>query len=133
ETISCASPPPSEPETTAARIAATLPMAQRRRSGPGATTLERTLLPQPPAQVVERARARHVRDLVEVVRRRRRGRVPLERVREPGVVADACPDSRRADDVDDEDEHAERHHERADRRSQVVRLPEPVVVIGIDA
>ena len=48
-----------------------------------------TLLTQPPSQVVERSRARHVRHVVEVVRRRRRGRVPLQRVRLPRVVADA--------------------------------------------
>ena len=35
---------------------------------------------QPAAQVVQRPRARDVRHVVEVVRRRRRGRVPLERV-----------------------------------------------------
>ena len=45
---------------------------ERARLGPRETVASATLLTQPPPQVVERSCARHVRHLVEVVRRRRR-------------------------------------------------------------
>src|SRR5215208_2313308 len=41
------------------------------------------------ADVLHRLDAAHARDRVEVVRRRRRGREPLERVAVPGIVAGA--------------------------------------------
>ena len=63
-----------------------------------------TLLTQLPPQVVERSRARHVGHLVEVVRWRRRRRVPLEGVRLPGVVATRCAATPRLQDVDREEQ-----------------------------
>ena len=90
-------------------------------------------LREPAAQVAQGPGARHVRHGVEVPRRRRRGRVPLERVRVPRVVAGARAAAHRLHDVGDEDEHAEQHHERADRRDHVVDLPQPAVRVRVDA
>ena len=87
-----------------------------------------TLLTQLPPEVVQRPRARHVRHLVEVVRWRRGRRVPLERVRLPGVVAHALPVAPCLQHVDREEEDSEAHDVRADRRGEVVALPALVVV-----
>src|SRR3990172_10386391 len=84
--------------------------ADSRRSVPGASCawasgerLEAISLAQPPPEILEGPRARDVRHAVEVVGRRRRGRVPLERVGLPGGVADAGPAAARPDDVHGED------------------------------
>ena len=77
--------------TTTAAVAAAAAMIAPRRNGPGELSgpSERIAGSQILAKVGERPRARDLRDRVEVVRRRRRGRVPLERVREPRIVAGA--------------------------------------------
>src|SRR6266516_2482700 len=96
------------PETTASAAAAAAPTAIRRSQGPGLTSsTDGSPLLQPPPQVSQRPRTRHVRNLVEVVRRWRRARVPLERVRDPGVVAGAPADACRANHVDQEEEQIE--------------------------
>src|SRR5690242_7010167 len=122
------------PETTASAAAAEAPTAISRSQGPGLTSdTNGRLLLQPAPQVSKRPCAGHVGNLVEVIRRRRRARVPLERVRHPGVVSGAPADPGRPHDVDQKDEGAERHHEGADRRNQVPGRPPAVVVVGPDA
>src|SRR4051812_44648497 len=118
------------PETTASAAPAAVPTAIRRSQKPGRTSGIGLL--KPATNVPQRSGAGHVRDLVEIVRRRGRARVPLERVAEPGIVAGAPADPRRPDDVDQEHERPERHHERADRRDEVPGGPPAVVVIGPD-
>ena len=103
----------------------------RRSQGPGCVrhVLE---LPELEPQVAERARARDVGHPVEVVRRRRRGRVPLERVPRPGIVADALTAAPALRCVPDEDEERDAHEERAQRRDQVVPLEEPLALVRVD-
>src|SRR5918994_615296 len=104
-------------------------MVHARKTAPGSTraALGRfalaTLLTEPPSQVVEGPGAGHVRHVVEVVRGRRRRRVPLERVRLPRVVSDSPAAGARPQDVDREEQDRDRHDPRADRGGEVVALP----------
>src|SRR5690242_8621586 len=121
------------PETTASAAAPAAPSAINLSQGPGRTSgMNEVLLLDASAEVTQRPGARHVGNLVEVVRGRRRARVPLERVGRPGVVPRPPARPRRLDGVDDEDERRERHHEGADRRDEVPRRPPAVVVVGPD-
>ena len=123
----CAVPSPSAPETTASRVPPAATNADRRNQGPGASSAPHwcVSLRETPPQVAQRPRARHVGDAVEIVRRRRRGRVPLQRVGEPRIVtrADALAEDVRPPDVDQEDERRQRHHAGPDRRDEVVAPP----------
>src|SRR6187200_421613 len=120
--------------TTTRPTATALAAAESRKRTPGVTraSLRRlalaTLLTQLPPQVVERSCARHVRHLVEVVRWRRRGRVPLEGVPLPRVVADALAAAACLEHVDREEQERDAHDVRADRRDEVVALPALVAV-----
>src|SRR3990172_7094404 len=75
--------------------------------------------------LLERTRAVDGRDAREVVGGRGRARGPFQRVALPRVVAGALAllerDAR--EEVVQEDQHAQRHHVRADRRDEVERLP----------
>src|SRR5204863_9390709 len=102
----CAVSSPAVPETTARSVAADAPRAVSRIQGPGALP---TALGQLSAQIVQRPRTRHVGNAVEVVRGRRRGRVPLERIRDPGVVAGPAARAARLQDVHDEHEDPGSH------------------------
>src|SRR6266566_9525935 len=124
----CAAPREAAPLTTASNVARPAKTAVRRSQGPGLDTGLR----QSPPQVAERPGTRYVRQAVEVLRRGRRGGVPLEGVREPGVVHRARTLARRLDDVDDEQQESDRHHARADRRDQVVGLPQSVLGVRVD-
>src|SRR3954447_12830056 len=126
-----AAPRPSTPLTTVAVQAATAVSAVSRSQAPAARL--GTSLRDAPAQVAKRPRARDVRHLVEVVRRRRRRRVPLERVGDPRVVDRPRAGAGRPEDVEREDEDAEAHDPRADRRGEVVALPDAALVVGVDA
>src|SRR5213595_2615672 len=112
---------------TTSPVAAAAPTTETRKTTPGVAGSGDSSGPigltQPLAEIVQRSGARHVRDGVEVVRRRRRRRVPLQRVRLPGVVADPWPAPGRADDVPEEEQECDSHDVRADRRSHVVALP----------
>src|SRR5437763_2622114 len=121
------------PETTASAAAPAAPTAINLSQGPGRTS---GMVDCPPldasTEITQRAGPRYVGNLVEVVRRRRRARVPLERVGLPGVVPRPPPGPRRLDGVDHEDERRERHHEGPDRRDEIPRRPPAVVVVGPD-
>src|SRR6202171_2175669 len=76
-----------------------------------------------PAQVANRAAAANGRNTVEVVRRWRRGRGPLERVAFPWIRR-GSPAAAHADgEVDQEDQNRGRDHERADGGHQVPGRP----------
>src|SRR5262245_23529120 len=103
-------PPPAAPLATASPVATAAATAVSRSHGPGTVTLEMTHLLEPPSDVAQWPRARNVRErLLEVFGRRRRGRVPLERVREPRVVARPLAAPPRDEDVDEEQQHAKAH------------------------
>src|SRR4051812_24902834 len=132
----CAVPRWAAPLTTASSVPADATSAVRRSQAPGAVSDTDQLplaLGDPPAQVAQRPRARHVGDALEVPGGGRRSRVPLERVRAPRVVAGESATPRRDDDVRQEDEHRDRHHAGADRRDQVVGLPETALRVRVDA
>src|SRR3954468_13519913 len=120
----CAAPSDAAPLITASRTEADAKSAVRCSHAPGLRTLD------PPAHVTQRPRARDVRNALEVPRRRRRRGVPLERVGEPRVVGGARTLARRLDDVDEEQQEADRHHTRTDRREEVVRLRQAVLAVG---
>src|SRR3954447_20623885 len=84
---------------------------------------------EPPAKIAQRSRGRDVRNTVEVPGGRRRRRVPLERVGQPGVVGGARAGACGLDDVDEEQQQADRHHAGSDRGDEVVRLHEAMIVI----
>src|SRR6188472_1588350 len=123
--------------TTTRPTATALAAADSRKRTPGVTrtSLRRlalaTLLTQLPPQVVERSCARHVGHIVEVVRRRRRGGVPLKRISLPRIVADALAAPPRLQDVDGEEQERDAHDVGADRRDEVVALP-ALVRVGVD-
>src|SRR5207247_8273596 len=95
----CAAPRDAAPLITASRVANAAASAVSRSQGPGlGTALGTTDLCKAPAKIAERAGTRDVRHAVEVVRRRRRRRVPLERVGDPRVVAGAAAGARRRGD-----------------------------------
>src|SRR3954454_24976581 len=83
----CPRPDSIEALVTTTPVAIATATIVPRRNGPGAIpsvrALESIALLQGATQVGERPGARDRRDGVEVVRPRRRGRVPLERVAEP--------------------------------------------------
>src|SRR5262249_13098985 len=122
--------------TTTSPTATELARAVSRKSAPGAAASGRRALTaldtEPPSQVVDGSRARDRRQVVEVVRRRRRGRVPLERVRLPRVVADPRASAGRPEDVDHEQQYRDPHHVRADGGREVVPLP-ALVRVRVDA
>src|SRR5919197_2164668 len=128
----CAVSRAAAPLTTASSVVAAAKSAVSRNQGPGGPCnglllgLAGTGLRESAPQVAQRPGTRHVRHPVEVVRRRRRGRVPLEGIRQPGIVPGPSPRPRRLDDVDEEEREADRHHAGADRREQVVGLEQPV-------
>ena len=76
------------PVATTSAVAAVAPSARSRSQALAARSL---LLPHLQSHVPERTVARHEGYAVEVVRRRRRGGVPLERVGAPGIGADPDP------------------------------------------
>src|SRR4029077_8076152 len=121
------------PDTTASAAAADAPTAISRSQGPGPALGTDGLLLESSTQVSQGPRTAHVGNLVEVIRRRRRARVPLEGVRHPWVVSGAPADPRRSNDVDQEEERSERHHEGADRGDEVPRGPPALVVVRVDA
>src|SRR3954452_17470026 len=109
--------------TTTAVATAAAAMVPR-RIGPGATAAvspsERIQVLQLRAQVGERTTARDRRQGVEVVRRRRRRGVPLERVAAPGVVPGPSAVVRPRDRVE-EKQCPGCGDDGADRRDRVVR------------
>src|SRR3954451_15467684 len=74
------------------------------------------------ADVAQRLVAADVRDHVEVVGRRRRGRKPFERLPAPRIVTGADAALDREVRINDGQHDPEREHEGADRRDQVVRV-----------
>ena len=81
----------------------------------------------------ERMAAADGRDDGEVVGRRRRGRRPFQRRRVPRVCAGALAMAKTAPDVDQEEQHAEREQEGAERDDEVERAPAKPVRVGVDA
>src|SRR4029079_17137690 len=122
----CAAPSDAAPLTTASSVAPAPKSAVSRSHGPG---LADTGTSDSPSKITERPRAGDVRDTVKIPGRRRRGRVPLERVGKPRVVAGPRAAPLRLPDVHDEEQDADRHDPRADRRDEVVRVHEPVLVV----
>src|SRR5215204_5644468 len=119
DSASWATPPPAAPLTTASPVATAAPTAVSRSHGPG-VTLEMAHLPQLAADVPKRAGAGHVRNRsIEVLGRRRRARVPLERIGQPGIVRRTFAAPARDDHVDEEEEDAEAHDPGADARGEV--------------
>src|SRR5262245_10256824 len=120
---------------TTSSVAIAPPTAVSRSNSPGTGSEERmgasSFLTQPPPEIVERPRARDIRHLVEVVRRRRRGRVPLERVGLPRVVPDAWR-SPRFEHVPEKEQEPDPHDPGADRGGQVEGLP-VLVHVRVDA
>src|SRR5262245_64665693 len=113
---------------TATSVAAEAPSAASRSHGLGADS--RITLLQLHAQIAQWPGAADVRHrLGEVLRRRRGGGEPLERIGDPGIVADPLAAAPRPEHVDHEEEYAGRHHPGTDRRDQVVRLPDPSLVV----
>src|SRR4051812_7391767 len=120
----CAAPSDAAPLITASKTEADANSAVRCSHAPGLRTLD------PPAYVAQRAGTRDIRNALEVPRRRWGRRVPLERVGEPRVVRGARAFARGLDDVDEEEQEADRHHAGADRRQEVVSLRQPVLAFG---
>src|SRR3954452_14789670 len=108
------SPPPP---ATGPAMASGYRLFDLRRGGPGGVAaLDRV------ADIAQRLVAADVGDDVEVVRRRGRGREPLQGLAAPWVVPSGCPAVDPEIGVDDGEHDAERQHERSDRRDQVERV-----------
>src|SRR5436309_2403478 len=134
---------------TTSPVAPAAPTTETRKTTPGVAGSGDSSGPigltQPLAEIVQRSGARHVRDGVEVVRRRRRRRVPLQRVRradaggatdhEDGGKADRLehrrvevevPAPERREPVEDLDarRHGNRHRRDHEEGVQRVRKPD---------
>src|SRR3954470_23651763 len=81
--------------------------------------IARSVLRRPAvADVEQRTLGADLRQMIEVVRRRRRGGRPLERIPLPGVVAGDRSAAERQEDVPEEHEHARGDREPADSGEQ---------------
>src|SRR5262249_61955048 len=84
-------------------------------------------------EVPQRPPAAHLRDLLEVVPRRRRRRHPLQRPGVPRVVAGPLAVPQRPEDVEDEQREARHLDEGPDGAELVPEVPAAVGVVGVDA
>src|SRR5262245_22297665 len=84
-------------------------------------------------QIPQRTAAPHLRQDLEVVFRRRRGRGPLERPCVPGIIASRLSMPQRPQEIDHQAANAGGLKESPNRRDHIVDFPTAARVIGINA
>src|SRR5215203_6639504 len=95
----------------------------RQLAGPIGSRRDRVVPRLAMANIEHRPLGADLRESVEVVRRGRRARRPLQRVALPRVVAGGLAAAQRDEDVPQQRQHARRDEEATDRRGEVQVVP----------